>query len=535
MTVAMRDELERDVEPAAGGSAGADLAARLGLDIDPLAPDALPDFFFVGGRRRFVVQQVVHALYFAGGITLLTGDRGAGKSRVLSEVCRELASLADICRIEATVLMDAGELRAQMASALGLSTAADNNEALLDELDRLRPAGADVPPVALIVDDAHLLAVPDLAECEALVEAAGGRVRLLLAGEAELQTAWEQVGANAEHIELPALQLREAADYLNTRLQAAGYRDELPLSQNQLQELMRHSRGNIAEIHAVAPLLLGGRATGRSSSPGKAARKLPLSYIGIGAAALALTAVLLLALGSRGGNSPEPSDRVALPLPIGADAQPGAPATAAPMQSDPESSVPLPAPAMVQREAPPAPAEPAAVERAPVAAAVAPVAPAPVAAAAPVTQAQPKAAKPAPAKAVAAKPAANKAAAPASAKTTAAKPKPAAAKPAKPAASADERRLLALPEQQYVVQLMAGYSRDKVAGFIAGNGAGVKVLYFESRLQGKPWYVAVTGPYPDRGAASAAIARLSPALRKEKPWPRSVASIQADLRGRAAH
>lgn len=562
-------EQQPSSSPETGG-----LAARLGLAVDPLAADALPEFFFVGARRRFVVQQVVHTLYFSGGLVLMTGERGSGKTRVLDEIGRELASLADVCRIEATVLMDAVSLRQDVAAALGLP-AVDSNAALIATLDRLRPAEAEPPPVVLIVDDAHLLAVPDLAECETLVHAAGGRLRLLLAGEPELLTAWEQLDAPAERIELPALQPREVADYLRTRLQAAGYRDELPLSQNQLLELMRHSRGNIAEIHQVAPLLLGGGGSGAGATVAAPGRSkilvaLPKSTIAIGGAAVAL-AVLLLAFLYRGDGKPEDtSGRVALPLPIGNNSQPLTLPAAPPASA--QSSVPLPepaasGPAMVQRDNPPQPAALAVPPVAEPVAMAAQSAPNPPAHAQPVTApaTKPQAAAPAPAqpevahvaapaahatpvtptpaKAVAnqskpvAKPAATPPKSTAQQQAATSKPKTAAAttkSAAKPAArSADERRLLALPDQQYVVQLMAGYSREKVTGFIGSAGGGVKVYYFESRLQGKPWYVAVTGPYPDRAAASAAITRLSPALRKEKPWPRSVSTIQADLRARA--
>ena len=555
-------------QPGAASSAQkSDLAARLGLAVDPLAPDALPEFFFVGARRRFVVQQVVHTLYFSGGLVLLTGERGSGKTRVLDEISRELASLADVCRIEATVLMDIVSLRQEIAAALALPPVESNAE-LIAALDRSRPLEGEPPPVALIVDDAHLLAVPDLAELEALVHSADGRVRLLLTGEPELLTAWEQVDAPVERVELPALQLREVADYLRTRLQAAGYRDELPLSQNQLLELMRHSRGNIAEIHEVAPLLLGGGsgAAAAVAAPGKKSRVAPpKSYLAIGGATVGL-AVLLLALvyRGRGDKAEDASGRVALPLPIGNNSQPltlpaASPATPVAQQSVPLPAPAAPAPAVVQRDIPPLPAPqgavaPAAVNPTPAHAQPAPVQPQVAAAPAPAQSevahnaapAKPQAAAPAHATAAKAatsqpKPAQAKTATPA--KSTAAqqaaasKPKtaPATAKPAtkQPARSADERRLLALPEQQYVVQLMAGYSREKVTGFIGSAGGGVKVLYFESRLQGKPWYVAVTGPYPDRTAASAAIAKLSPALRKEKPWPRAVSTIQADLRARA--
>lgn len=515
-------------QPGAG-----DLAARLGLAIDPFSAGALPEFFFVGARRRFAVQQVVHALYFSGHIVLLTGDSGAGKTRALDEICRELENLAELCRVEATVLMDAAALRQALAAALGLPPVEDNGQ-LLAALAQLHPGEAEPLPAVLIVDDAHLLAVPTLAECEELVQGAGGRLRLLLVGEPGLETAWDQLGAaGAERIELAPLQQREVADYLRTRLQAAGYRDELPLTTAQLQELARHSRGHIAAIHQLAPALLAAPSSG-----GRTAFKgLPPLHI---AALAAILAVLLLAFLYRGGSGedapPAGADgRVALPLPVGGDDR-----TALPLPAAAPASEPAPQAAPAAGATPVAlPVAGAPVERGP-APAPEPAGPLPAAHHADAPPPPIAETRPAPAPATAQPPKAQPKPAAASVKPAPApakpKPAPASAKTASAkagAATADERYLLKLPSQQFMVQLMAGYSRDKVAGFINSAGRGLKVHYFETRLQGKPWYVAVTGPYADRAAASAAINRLAPALREQKPWPRSVASIQADLGARA--
>jgi len=55
------------------------------------------------------------------------------------------------------------------------------------------------------------------------------------------------------------------------------------------------------------------------------------------------------------------------------------------------------------------------------------------------------------------------------------------------------------------------------------------VYTYEAHRDGKPRYLAVIGPYADLSAARAAIAGLPKGLRDQKPWPRSVASVQADL------
>lgn len=79
---------------------------------------------------------------------------------------------------------------------------------------------------------------------------------------------------------------------------------------------------------------------------------------------------------------------------------------------------------------------------------------------------------------------------------------------------------------------MGAHSRDKLVRFMTAEAKGVSVLYFEARRNGKPWYVAVTGPFPDRVAVTPAIAALPKALRDLQPWARTAASVQADIRAR---
>jgi DamX protein len=53
---------------------------------------------------------------------------------------------------------------------------------------------------------------------------------------------------------------------------------------------------------------------------------------------------------------------------------------------------------------------------------------------------------------------------------------------------------------------------------------------YRTDLNGRPWFIVVTGPYPSRNAATAAAEALPTQLRDQKPWPRAVKNIQADIR-----
>ncbi len=502
---------------------GAGVTVALGLTEDPFAADALFGFYFVGGQRRFLLQQAVHGLYIARSIVLVSGERGAGKSHLLAALRGELEGLADCCAIAASVLMDGRAIRGELAELYRLPPdSADDNESLVTALSRQTPADAEPLPVALLIDDAQELAVPVLAELQQLVEVARGRVRLLLAGEPTLVTAWQQLPvAAAELLELQPLDLQESADYLQTRLQAAGWRGALPLTPEQMQKLYRASGGCIGKLNELAPAALTFAGDDDAATPTARARQWPWRWIGSAAAVLLVIGVALSGLGT--GSTPQapPGEQVA--------AAAGRTTVALPLPASPDATVSEPDPVAIEPAQPRRVAVPAPLPNAPLARQLASPAPAAKPASVAVAPKPVAAVKVPPVPA----PAVEKPKAPAP--TVVAKPQPAVSP--KPAAAVayrfDEQKLLEVAPQQYVLQLMAVESRVQVDAFLKSNAVTAPTLLYEALRGGKRLAVLVAGPYADRAAAQAALTKLPPPLLASKPWPRTVASVQSDIR--AAH
>jgi len=90
-------------------------------------------------------------------------------------------------------------------------------------------------------------------------------------------------------------------------------------------------------------------------------------------------------------------------------------------------------------------------------------------------------------------------------------------------------QLLQASPRDYAVQLLASYSEANISEFVAQLNTGHPAGYFETRYQGKPWFVAVLAAFDDRDEAARSISSLPAKLRSNEPWVRSVAGIQTDI------
>ena len=80
----------------------------------------------------------------------------------------------------------------------------------------------------------------------------------------------------------------------------------------------------------------------------------------------------------------------------------------------------------------------------------------------------------------------------------------------------------------YALQLLAGADREGSERFVQRHALTDKAAILETRRADKPWFIVVTGHYPDAARAQAAVAELSPELRKAvQAWPRSVKALAA--------
>lgn len=95
--------------------------------------------------------------------------------------------------------------------------------------------------------------------------------------------------------------------------------------------------------------------------------------------------------------------------------------------------------------------------------------------------------------------------------------------------SDDERALLASEPSFFTLQLISSASKAGMDDF-ARRYAKQGVRYYRRRSAGKELFVAVVGEYSSREQARSAMAALPVKLRKSSPWPRTLSSVQDEIR-----
>ena len=86
------------------------------------------------------------------------------------------------------------------------------------------------------------------------------------------------------------------------------------------------------------------------------------------------------------------------------------------------------------------------------------------------------------------------------------------------------------PRNHYSIQLMGASNTKAVDQFVAEHGLAGKVWVYQTKFRGSPWYVVLQGDYAGLNPAKSAIRKLSPALLKGQPWPKSFAQVQKELK-----
>jgi len=534
------------------------------LRCEPFANTLDGRFFYGGAALMQRLDLLTHLTQFGESVILVSGPRGSGKTTLLSRFVAQTGKQWRLCLLNADEFV---QFRQRLGDALGIGDVGDEQQMLEQWASQ-----NDVSQLLVIVIDNTQQLQPDALQklCALLSQPQGDRTRLIMFGTPEAQQALKQaldqknLPCSAQLLDIPKLSEEETASYLMYRLAVAGYSGESPFTATEVRAICKAADGRPAEINRLAHDALLEHQMRALSKRLHPRRKTWLGNRAIWGMASLLVAGFALYLGWE-RRPPEPivdklqeqreaaPNEIPLPLPEPAPSTPAArPMAAVPPATTP--GTPLPASDIVEQPPPQVPAtptvstppqpEPAPVAHRPAMKAVEKTLPSlDVAAATPTAAAKPPPQPPAEAPAEAPVTAPGTAAKPASGTeprkiTAAVATEPATATSATtPAAQPDgapaphrEDWLLQQSTGRYSLQLLGSRQEDSILQYIEQNKLDPqRCAYYRGTFKGGDWYVLVYGVFADRESALAARSALPARVQKEKPWPRSLASVHTAI------
>lgn len=107
--------------------------------------------------------------------------------------------------------------------------------------------------------------------------------------------------------------------------------------------------------------------------------------------------------------------------------------------------------------------------------------------------------------------------------------KPSRPKPEIEGLTEDESELMAMAPTGYVLQVSAAKSLPALEEFVNGQRNRSSLRIYRSLRSGKSWFVVVEGYYADKDSALAAMSNLPSGQLKAGPWPKSMAAVRLEI------
>lgn len=508
---------------------------------DPFSDAGASGLFFAGGGRKEAVESLLHYSRYGSTPVFLTGHIGCGKTVTLKALISELESDVDVAVVPALLMVTPSQFFVAIANGFGIVSMIDNvmdlNAISQQLLAFFKDNAASERQSFLCIDNVQDLPADVIRSLFELLALAEGDLGVLFVGEqtatSMLEAAAEQTDLLLNRIELPVFDQQDVSAYVKYRLDAVGYGGEYPLTDMQLQALSYRSQGSLTQLHSVARsmLMAGMESVKVERSP------FPLTHLLV---LIFLTVLIVLGWRNEGSEDviPEPEPIVLAPaagLEVKQRALSGSTDVAAAdvaedALTDTESEL----------EGSAEQAKTAEQVRAALSALASDV----VAA---TTDSQSDSESSAATTSTLSDMPASVVMAASNSMTNTDLPAGNVIEKAEPltasaAASVTEtadllsknhsahQRLMAWSDVGYALQIFGTHNAKRAKQLVEQYFGEADLLFYETRHNGRPWYVVVNGPYTGRDSAKLSIEQLPEGLQRLRPWPRNIASIQADIR-----
>jgi septal ring-binding cell division protein DamX/type II secretory pathway predicted ATPase ExeA len=281
--------------------------ANYGLTEAPFSNLHDDRFLYLDAERAQRLNLLQHMTQYSNLLLIVQGERGVGKTSLLTRFVKNKADNWHICDVTANTMMDAGQLLFQAAQGFGLQQLPQDSGELQEMLYAQIATyhHNDQIPI-LVIDDAHelpkdaLLAIFHLADAQ--VDNAN-LLRIILFAEPQIEKMLnaKDVRSLRERIthtmEIPPLDEDTTAEYLKHRMAVAGFNGGSPFTPKMVKRIFKASGGVPEQINKLAHETLDKGDFGREEVedivvPTQAKRSHKTSVlIGIGVVVLALVLV----------------------------------------------------------------------------------------------------------------------------------------------------------------------------------------------------------------------------------------------------
>jgi general secretion pathway protein A len=238
-----------------------------GLKDDPFKLAFDSAYLFMGRHHEEAMAHLRYAVAEGEGFTVITGERGIGKSTLCRAFVDSMAAKASMAFLSSP-LPTAKDLLQRMNLQLGISAEGQSAKDLIDALNEYlmqqRIAGRIV---AVFIDDAQTLAPEVLEQVRLISNLETTRdklIQIVLIGEPELMNMLDsrqlrQMGQRVSVCyEIGPLAAEETAAYIQHRLSVASAGPPVRFDPAAVRQIFRHSRGNPRRVNIACSAALAG-------------------------------------------------------------------------------------------------------------------------------------------------------------------------------------------------------------------------------------------------------------------------------------
>ena len=490
---------------------------------DPFAGRG-PAFKFFAAKRQSVLAELEHLARYSKLMLVVTGPKGSGKTVLCQALVESAGKQVKNIVIVASAKADAAAMLQQVSTALELP--GSDIAGVLGHVERLFAAGQEVH---LVVDNAEFLDESALLFLQRIAQGVNDAcARVFVFSDSSILPLLEKVADNADLHHVIALEPwseRETVEYIGQRLVAVGQQLDM-FTEQQLAEIFARSQGWPGGINRAAKDFLLEHLGGRSKGVGIKATTTHIPYKHLALLAVLSIGLLLVWL-IKTPESEQSAEPVATEQSTSVEHE-----LSLELMAEPVLREPLAQAVNLEDEDNAGEAEDSvqglAVEDSSPAVVSAPV---------------PISTSPQPATAEEVQPVIQEPAAPvraipepvvkATPTPTPAVKKPAVVQKKAPAPAANVAGNAQWYKQQaasrYTLQVLGARAETTAQNFMQQQNSS-QYHYYRKQHQGQALYVVTYGSFADRDAALRAATNLPENIRKGKPWPRTMLSIQQELR-----